>query len=106
MADLGLIIHKGDFATVFTATMKTSAGVVIDISGATTKQILFRKPDATILTKTATFTTDGTDGKLTYTTISTDVDSVGIWSVQPKTFAAGNQLSGQKHVFEVLSILA
>jgi len=99
-------IHKTDFATVFTLTLKNAAGTVVDISAATTKNFLFRKPDASVLTKTATFVTDGTDGQLTYTTLSTDIDAIGIWTIQPLASSGASKFYGQKLSFEVLSVLA
>ncbi len=75
-------IHKGDIGTIIELTIKDGT-IIVDISGATTKQIFFRKPDeTTVLTKTGTLTTDGTDGKVRYTTISGDLDEVGVWQVQ------------------------
>ena len=60
-------IHVGDIGTVFTLTIKDGSSV-IDLSGATTKQIILRKPDrVTSSTKTASFVTDGSDGKIKYT---------------------------------------
>jgi len=99
-------IHDTDYATVFTITVKNAAGTAVDISAATTKNFLFRKPDATVLTKTATFVTDGTDGQLTYTTITTDIDDVGIWTIQPLAISGASKFYGQQLSFEVLPVLA
>lgn len=73
-------IHVGDIGTVFRTTIK-SGGSAVDVSGATTKQMLFQKPGAagTILTKSAVFTTDGTDGVVEYVTVEDDLDTAGIW---------------------------
>lgn len=58
-------------------------GNIIDVSSATTKTIYLRKPDGTtILTKTATFVTDGTDGEIQYVTVKDEIDTVGVWKVQ------------------------
>ena len=55
-------IRVGDIGTKFQVTVKDGASVV-DISSATsTKQIILKKPDGTTLTKSATFSSDGTDG--------------------------------------------
>ena len=58
--------------------------VVVDISAATSLQIQFKKPDTarTVVVKTASKVTDGTDGKLQYITILDDLDLIGIWEVQ------------------------
>jgi hypothetical protein len=54
----------------------------LDISGATTKQIIIDKPDGTNLTRGATFTTDGKDGKLYYLTVAGDLDQAGDYRAQ------------------------
>ena len=93
-------IHKNDVGTVFVATIMDAAAV-INISTATTKQLLFRKPNGTVLTKAGAFTTDGSDGKLQYTTIAGDLSDVGGWSLQAKLiFPAGTWYS-DVHRFEV-----
>jgi hypothetical protein len=75
-------IHKNDVGTVFERTIHDQSNVVVDISGATTKQLIFVKPNGAKLTKTAGFTTDGKDGKLRYSTVSGDLNLSGTWSVQ------------------------
>ena len=75
------MIHLGDIGTVFQLVL-TRDGAVFDISGATVKQLHFRDTDYTIKVKTASFTTDGTDGKLQYTTVAGDLDCVGPLNVQ------------------------
>ncbi len=82
-------VHVGDIGTVFEATI-TDAGVVVDISGASTKDLNFLKPDGTTtLNKNGSFTTDGTDGKLRYTTISGDLDTAGTWQIQAHVILGG-----------------
>ncbi len=76
-----LEIHKLDIGTVLTTTIKDGTSIV-DISGATTKDIILGKPDGTSLTNAGTFTTDGTDGKIYYTTILNDLDQIGWWKIQ------------------------
>ena len=74
-------IHQVDAGTLFEVTL-SDCGTLLDVSGATTKQIIFKKPDGTTLTTTASFKTDGTDGIIQYTTTITDLDQSGIWSIQ------------------------
>ena len=74
------VLHVGDYGTEFVLTIKKRvSGVdsVVDISAATTKKILFRNSAGTIFERTASFKTDGTDGKITYTTASGDVTVSG-----------------------------
>jgi hypothetical protein len=75
-------IRVNDVGTVFELTVTDASGAV-DISGATTKQISLEPPTrANKVTKAATFTTDGTDGKMLYTTVAGDLDEAGSWRVQ------------------------
>jgi len=75
-------IHDGDFGHVFEITFVDSDGDAIDISAANTLQIYMRNNAGTVDTHTAGFTTDGTDGKIDYTTVSGDIDTPGLWQIQ------------------------
>ena len=76
-------VQLGDVGTVFKIrVIDCDTGAVIPIDAATTLKITFKKPDKTIVTKTAVFSTDGTDGYLQYITIVDDMDQVGIWTLQ------------------------
>lgn len=75
-------IHVGAVGLVFEITVMQNC-TAVDISTATTMQIYFLKNDGvTVLTKTAVFTTDGSDGKMKYVTIAGDLDQVGDWKIQ------------------------
>lgn len=63
-------------------TVYKEDGTVIDISGATVKDFVFRKPDGELWTEDATFVTDGTDGKLYYQVGVDELDQVGLWKLQ------------------------
>lgn len=82
------IIHKGDIGVVLEVTFKDKDGTVIDISSETTKQLYLRKPDLTTVTVVGAFTTDGTDGKLKFVTISDTLDTVGLWRYQGHVITA------------------
>lgn len=85
-------IHLDDVGTIFRVTIVDCDDVFIDISTASVKQLVFKKPDGTSVTQTAVFFTDGTDGILDYVTVSGDLDLVGEgWKIQGKvTLATGN----------------
>ena len=55
---------------------------VVDISGATTKEMIFTEADGTTAVQTAEFSADGTDGRLAYTTRSGDLSTAGELRVQ------------------------
>ncbi len=74
-------IHLGDIGTIFEITVLQD-GVALDISTATLKQFIYRKPTGAVVTKTAVFSTTGIDGKLRYTTIAADLDVIGAWQAQ------------------------
>jgi len=80
-----LEVHLNDIGTIFEITLVDQAGAAIDVSSATvTKNIIFRKSDdaQTVITKIASFTTDGTDGKIEYQAITGDLDTLGVWHIQ------------------------
>lgn len=77
------VIHVGNTPT-FEVTFLDDDGTALDISTATTRQILLAKPDDTVLTNAAAFVTDGTDGKIEYVAVTTDIDQAGSWRVQGK----------------------
>lgn len=63
------------------ATIKED-GIVVPIDAATTRQLIFRKPSGSTITKDGSFVTDGTDGKIQYTTEAGFLDQSGAWDVQ------------------------
>jgi len=105
MADT--IIHVGDVGTVFTLTItETNGTTAVDISTATVKTFYFMKPDGTKVNKTASFTTNGTDGKLTYTTAAADISMAGTWQVQAYVEIGTSKYYSSKTTFAVHSNIA
>jgi hypothetical protein len=77
------IIHVGDVGTIIRLTITEDDGTTaVDVSSATTKTFYFEKGDRSRVSKTAEFNTDGSDGKLKYTTVAGDIDKTGTWQVQ------------------------
>lgn len=74
-------VFVGDVGTAFRATVKED-GAAINISAATTKNLLFEKPDGTIITRAGAFVTDGTDGLFQYLSVTNDLDIGGAWRIQ------------------------
>ena len=78
-------IHIGDIGTVFKVLITDENGDALNISTATTKQIIFRKPgNRGTLTVDADFTTDGSDGYIQYAIVDGDLDTFGVWQIQAK----------------------
>jgi hypothetical protein len=76
-------VHVNDIGTEFRITL-TEEGTAVDISAATSLQILIRKPSDTLLELEADLYTDGTDGVITYTSVDGDLDEVGTHKIQGK----------------------
>ena len=73
----------GDFGLAINLTVADSKGVFIDISAATAEYEI-EDPKRNISTVTASFVTDGSNGKLTYVLVSGDLDEPGRWKVRVK----------------------
>lgn len=97
-------IFVGDVGTAFTLTVVEGTSVV-DISSASVKEILFQKPSGTVVTKTATFQTDGTDGKIRYITIAGDIDESGYWLYQGHIVLPSWSGHTDTHGFEVYRVI-
>ena len=85
-------VRQNDIGTEFLATIVECVDSVetpIDISNATSKTLVIRKPDGTVLTNSAVFTPvssggtgTGTDGKISYFSVSGDLDLKGLYRIQ------------------------
>ena len=81
-------IQVGVIGLVMTLTILED-GVAVNISSAATRKIKIRKPGGEVLERDAEFSTNGNDGKLTYTTISGDINKVGEYKVQAYVIMTG-----------------
>lgn len=79
-----MFLFLNDFGTDIVLNVVDQACKAVDVSVSTLRQFELEKPDGTILTKTASFVTNGTDGKLRYTIESGVLDVIGGWSVRAK----------------------
>lgn len=75
-------IHVDDVGTNYVVTIKDENDTVVDISGAITRNMIFKKPNGVLLTVPGVLVTDGTDGQLKYTFVSGDLNKYGWWSMQ------------------------
>lgn len=101
--------HVNDIGTVFRVTIydttSTGGSTVADVSDTTTRTLFFGRPNGTTFARSAVFTTDGTDGKIEYTTVDGDLDMAGTWSIQAYVVSSGgswNSTVGNFRVFENL----
>jgi hypothetical protein len=75
-------IHVGDVGTVFEGLVRDELGAVVDLSSASAKEMVFRKPSGKVLEVDAGLLTDGQDGVMTYASVEEDLDESGDWQVQ------------------------
>ena len=93
-------IHMNDVGTKFLVTV-TDGTSAVDISSATTKQLIFQKPSGTKLTKATAFTSDGTDGKMQYSIASDDFDEARSYKLQGKVVISDGTFYTDIHTFKV-----
>jgi hypothetical protein len=95
-------IRVGDAGTRFILTVKDEDDQVVDISSATSKTITFVKPThGDSVVKAASFYTDGSDGKLFYDTIVSDLDVDGLWRYQVTVDLDTGEWKSDIHTFRV-----
>jgi len=70
-------------------TVVDQDNAIVDLSTADTISLIFKKPNGSKDTKVASMVTDGTDGKMEYTTAVTDLDAAGLWKIQGLVTEAG-----------------
>lgn len=75
-------IQEGAIGVPITITFVGCEGEPQDISGATGLNILLKPPTGSLQTHAAAYVTDGTDGKIRYTTGSGDISEDGVWHAQ------------------------
>ena len=95
-------VQENTIGTVFEYTVLDTDGVSpLDISDATVTELVFRKPNGVTITKTATFVTDGTDGKIQYVTVANDLQPYGAWEIQARIAMLGVDGRTEREVFGV-----
>ncbi len=98
-------VHVGDIGTEFRPRFLDETGAVINIAAATVKHVIFQKPDGTVITRTATLYTDGTDGKAKYDSIAGDLDLAGTWLWEGYVEIASGKWHSDIHRFTVVANL-
>ncbi len=74
-------IHLNDVGTIIEVTI-TEDGSAVDVSTSTTQELILKDPKGNLKTKTTNFTTNGSDGKIQFTSVITDFDRQGVWRIQ------------------------
>lgn len=98
--------HVGDTGTSLRILFEDENEAVLDISAASTKEMLLKKPDGTLITLTGIFVTDGTDGLIEFITLSGTFNIPGRWKIQGHIISGGSDWHSTTDNFKVLEILA
>tara|TARA_R110002110_G_scaffold255061_2_gene470839 strand:+ start:1565 stop:1873 length:309 start_codon:yes stop_codon:yes gene_type:complete len=93
-------IHENDVGTKFLVTV-TDGTSAVNISGASTKQLIIKKPSGAKLTKATSFVTDGTDGKMQYSIAADDLDEAGTYKLQGRVIISDGSFYTDIHTFKV-----
>ena len=76
-------LQRTDTGVQFICTIKDKqTGQIISLVGATNIQFIFRQPDRKNYVVNGSLYTDGSDGKVVYTSQSTDINIAGLWKLQ------------------------
>lgn len=99
-------IHLGDVGTDFNITILNKSGQAVDISSVSGPILFkFKKPDGTQIERVGSLAGDGTDGIVTYRTVSGDIDLYGNWKLQVFLEACSKELSSKILKFTVFNNL-
>lgn len=86
-------------------TLKDPEGNVVPVATATVIKYHFLKPDGSILSVDGALDSDGTDGKVKYTSDADDFDQVGIWRYQVYVTLSGGVLHSTQGKLKVTDII-
>ena len=94
-------IHQDDVGTRFLMTVKDD-GSTVNISGATIKQVIFKKPSDTIVYRSASGVNDQmSSGIMLYDTLAGDLDEAGHYKLQAKVALPSGTYYTDIHTFKV-----
>lgn len=78
-----LTLRRTDYGISFIVQiLDEQTNNIVNLASVTSINFVFRKPDKTTYSVEGSLYTDGTDGKVTYTSASSDFQIKGIWRLQ------------------------
>lgn len=75
-------VQQNGVGIIFRATIKDQDGAAVDVSGSTTKEIVFKDEQGSTTVKAAAYTSDGSDGRIQYATEVDVLSRPGNWEWQ------------------------
>ena len=97
-------VHYNDIGTDIIVTVNdcvSGTATALDVSSASTLELILKSPSGTSSTKIASLNTDGTDGKIKYTSVDGDFNEVGAWRIQAKIIISGGTFRSDVGSFKV-----
>lgn len=82
-------IQAGATGMVITLTVQDEAGAAVNLTTATTTEIILKPPQGFAVTKTASVVSPATDGKIRYVTESGVINPPGKWKAQAHVILSG-----------------
>jgi len=82
-------------------TCVDDSGASVDVSTATEKTIYLKPPTGSRVDKTASFTTDGTDGKIEYQCTGGELNQLSLWQIQGKAVIDGHPYYSEIDTFNI-----
>jgi hypothetical protein len=82
-------IQAGATGMVITLTVQDEDGAVVNLSTATTTEIVLKPPQGFAVTKTASIVSPATDGKIRYVTEAGVMNPPGKWKAQAHVALSG-----------------
>ena len=86
---MGVAVVTTDIGTKFRATIKDQNGKIVDVSDATTLELIFKAPSGKVKTFDAEKVNDGVDGEIEYATKAGDINEAGDWQWQARVVIGG-----------------
>lgn len=78
-----IVLQRTDSGVQFVCTIvDEQSGLPLNLSGAADIYFIFKQPNESNYIVSGSLLNDGSDGKITYTSQSTDLQVAGIWQVQ------------------------
>lgn len=97
-------LHYNDIGTIILTTINdcvSGTSTALDVSASTSVSLVLKSPSGISSTKTAIFNTDGSDGKVKYTTVDGDLNEVGTWRMQAIVNFATSSFRSDVKTFKV-----
>lgn len=105
MSALSEEVHVGDIGTVFEITLYDQGVLLTDTQYASEKCVVFKKADGSLITRPASFKTDGSDAIVQYVSVDGDLDQKGTWRIQARVVLPTGKWSSDTEKFKVYANL-